>query len=645
MHVILFYMNGLEKIRKSLYDREPDIPKGNSVGREVFHTEPPESRSQWAGEPIVPELPLPPEPRIVMSFAKKLFIGSAIFFVVAVSFAAFVMFRGGNVVSSEKVSVQFSGPLSAAGGEAFSFEVSVRNDNNSPIEAADLLLEFPDGTRRADNLRADMRRYREALGAIAPGEGLLKKEEVVLFGEEGAHLSIAATLEYRVKGSNALLKKTASYEVTLGTAPLSLSITSPHESANKAPLEFTLEIKSNSAGALRDIIVEADYPFGFAFQSASPRPSSGERVWALGDIPAGATRRITLTGVLSGAEGDERIIRFRAGPANASGRAIGTALVSASHTVLLRKPFLALSVRVGSEAGTEIIVEKGKTVRVGIAWENNLPTRAADAQIIVRLEGALYDPASVLPEGGYYRAQEGTIVWDTSSDSSLAVLEPGDRGVKYFSVNVRGPGNGVYALKNPSFSMNAAIAARGPAGAGESGGAIETKVKADVKLLADLSLAARLVRWSGPFANRGPIPPKVGEETTYTVVWSLSNAFNELSGVRVSATLPSFVRFVGAVSPSNERVNYDAVSGTVVWEAGELKAGVGIGGSPREVAFQIALVPADNQAGTVPTIVGEAVAEGDDRFTGRTITSATRSALTTRFGDASFTSGQEVVGK
>ncbi|TSC84599.1 MAG: Uncharacterized protein G01um101417_130 [Parcubacteria group bacterium Gr01-1014_17] len=639
-------MNGLEKIRKGLYARESDVPKENSVGHDVFHAEAPESRPEWEKEPAVPDAPPPPSPRTAMSFARKLFIVSSLFFVAAVSFAAFVVLRGGNVVSSEKVSVQFSGPLSVAGGEPFSFEVSVRNDNNSEIEAADLLLEFPEGTRRADNPRADFRRYREALGAISPGESLLKKEEAILFGEEGEQLSISATLEYRVRGSNALLKKTARYEVVLGTAPLSISVEGPRESANKAPFELVLEVKSNSATALRDIMVEADYPFGFAFNSASPRPTSGERVWALGDIPAGGTRRITLAGVLSGAEGDERIIRFRAGPAETGGgRAIGTALVSASHAVLLRKPFLALSILVGSEEGTEFIVEKGKTVRVGIAWENNLPSRATDAQIIVRLEGALYDPASVLPEGGYYRAQEGTIVWDTSSDSSLGVLEPGDRGVKYFSVNVRGPGSGVYALKNPSFSMNTTIAARGPAGAGESGGAIETKVKADVKLLAYLSLSTRLVRWSGPFSNRGPIPPKVGEETTYTIVWSLSNAFNDLADARVSATLPSYVRFVGAVSPVSERVSYDAVSGGVVWDVGELKAGVGIGGSPREVAFQVALVPADNQAGTVPTIISEAVAEGDDRFTGRTVTSSTRPALTARFSDASFTSGQEIVGK
>lgn len=638
-------MDGLEKIRKGLYAREPDSPQKRSAERDMFHADAPESRSTWEQEPVIPDAPTTLMPKAVMSFAKKLFIGSAVFFVVAVSFASLVILRGGNVVSAEKVSVQFAGPVSTAGGEPFSFEVSVRNDNNSPIEAADLLLEYPEGTRRADNPLAALPRFREALGAIAPGVNILKKEEAVLFGEEGISVSITATLEYRVKGSNALIKKTAQYAVTLGTSALSLSVDSAHESANNAELTLTVEVKSNSATPLHDIVMEADYPFGFAFERAAPAPTTGERAWALGDLAPGATRRISLTGVLTGAEGDERVIRFRAGPAQSGTNGVlGTALVSASHSVIVRKPFLALSLVLDNEENAEFVTEKGKTVRVSVAWENNLPTPATDAQIIVHLNGALFDPASVVTENGYWRAQDGTVVWDASADSALATLEPGARGQEHFSVNVRSASNGVYALKNPSFSIQATISARGPAGAGESGGAVTTSVKTEVKLLADLGLGARLAR-AGAFANRGPIPPRVGAETTYTVVWSLSNAFNEISGAKVSATLPSYVRFLNIVSPASEQVSYDAVSGAVVWDAGDVKAGVGIGGAPREAAFQVALVPADNQAGTVPTVIGEAVAGGDDRFTGRAVTSAPRPPLTTHFSDASFVGGQEVVQK
>lgn len=640
-------MDGLERMQKRLYERAAGEGGESRAAREpAFHAEyvPPEKG--WEGEPIRPA-PLPPPPlHTTMSLTKKLFIGSALFFVAAISSASFVLLRGGNVVSSEKVVLQFAGPTTAAGGAPFSFEISVRNDNNIDIESADLVLQFPEGTRRPDSSTTEVRRFREALGALAAGAHLLKKEEVVLFGEEGAQLAITATLEYRVRGSNALLKKSASYEVLLGSAPLSLSIAAPRESADRGDISLVVSIKSNSAETLRGIVVEAEYPFGFTFARSSPRPSGGERLWSVGDLAPGAERTITVQGTLTGAEGDERTVLFRAGTGETDRRALDTALVSASHGVLIRKPFLALALIVGGETGNEFIVEKGRTLRVGVAWENNLPAPATDAQIIVALKGALFDPASVVSEdGGYWRADAGTIVWDASGGGDLNHLAPGSRGQKGFSVNLRGPATGVYALKNPSFTIEASIAARGPVGASESGGALVTKANAAVKLAADLSLAMRVSRFGGPFANAGPLPPEVGAETSYTVLWSLTNAFNDLSGTRVSATLPSYVKFVHAVYPVNERVDYDPVSGALVWEAGELKAGVGIGGAPREVAFQISFAPADNQAGTIPTLVGEAAAEGTDRFTGRTVASATRPPLTTKFSDASFVSGQEVVGK
>lgn len=640
-------MDGLERMQKRLYERAAEEDAEPRAAREsAFHAEYVSPEQDWEEEIARPAPPPLPPLRTTMSLTKKLFIGSALFFVAAISFASFVLLRGGNVVSSEKVALQFAGPTTAAGGAPFSFEVSVRNDNNIDIESADLVLQFPEGTRRPDSPTTEVRRFREALGALRPGAHLLKKEDIVLFGEEGARLTITATLEYRVRGSNALLKKSASYEVLLGSAPLSLSVVAPRESANKNEISFAVSVKSNSAETLHDIVVEAEYPFGFTFANSNPRPSGGERLWELGDLSSGAERTITVQGALSGAEGDERVVLFRAGTGATAGHALGTALVSTSHAVLIRKPFLALALIVGGETGNEFIVEKGRTLRVDVAWENNLPAPATDAQIIVALKGALFDPASVVPEaGGYWRAESGTIVWDASAGGDLALIPPESRGQRGFSVNIRGPATGVYALKNPSFTIEASIAARGPAGASESGGALVTKANAAVKLIADLSLATRLIHFGGPFANQGPIPPKTGEETSYTVVWSLTDAFNDLSGTRVSATLPSYVRFVNAVSPASERVDYDPTSGTLVWEAGELKAGVGIGGAPREVAFQIAFAPADNQAGTIPTLVGEAAAQGTDRFTGRSVTSATRPPLTTRFSDASFISGQEVVGK
>mgnify|MGYP001608976319 CR=1 FL=1 len=63
--------------------------------------------------------------------------------------------------------------------------------------------------------------------------------------------------------------------------------------------------------------------------------------------------------------------------------------------------------------------------------------------------------------------------------------------------------------------------------------------------------------------------------------------------------------------------------------AGEVAAGVGFGSSPRELFFRVALLPSASQVGSAPTIVGEASAEGEDRFTDISVKSNLRSAQTT----------------
>jgi hypothetical protein len=643
---ILFFMDRLEKVRSGLYAREPNAEEGEGRGHEpFFHAEKEPRVRAWEGEAFPPEPSPSPEPRRTLSLMKKFFLGSVIFFACAFAFAGFVFFRGGNVVSSEKVAIEFAAPLSATGGAPSTFEVSVRNDNTTEITSADLVLEFPDGTRSAEGAD-DMRRVRDELGKFASGESVIKKYTAVFLGAEGGRVSVLATLEYRVAGSNALFKKHASFEVTLGTAPLSLAVVAPRETARQGEISFEIEVKSNASAVLQDVAMEAVYPFGFVYERASPAPSYGERLWRIGDLSPGASRRVRITGALAGTEGDARVFSFRAGALAPDGRKVSTLLASAEHEVLLRKPFVALSILVDGEEGSEFIVEKNKTVRVILRWENNLPAAAADVQLIASLSGALYDGASVMPEqGGYYRAGDRTIVWDTSADPALALIAPGSQGEHSFSVNVRGPATGAYALKNASFSIAASLFARGPAGASEAGGAIETKARAEVKLFADTTISARVVRVGWPFANGGSLPPRVGTETQYTIVWSLTNAFNDVAEARVSATLPSYVRFLNQVSPASERVSYDPVSGTVVWDAGEVKAGVGIGGSPREVAFQVALAPVDSQAGTVPQLISAASVSARDRFTLREVTHTTRAPLTTRFSDSSFIAGQEVVQK
>src|SRR3989338_2612794 len=141
---------------------------------------------------------------------------SLIFFFGAAVFAFFTFYRGANVVSSENVDISIIGPVSVAGGEELPLEIIVSNNNNA-----------------------------------------------VLQGEEGAKKEITISLEYRVEGSSAVFFKEKKYEVVLSSAPISLAVDSLKEVNSGQPFDLSLTISSNSTITLSNVLVKAEYGFGF----------------------------------------------------------------------------------------------------------------------------------------------------------------------------------------------------------------------------------------------------------------------------------------------------------------------------------------------------------------------------------------------
>jgi hypothetical protein len=121
----------------------------------------------------------------------------------------------------------------------------------------------------------------------------------------------------------------------------------------------------------------------------------------------------------------------------------------------------------------------------------------------------------------------------------------------------------------------------------------------------------------------GPVPPKVGVQSTYSVVWTVTNTGNAMGNSRVSAILPSYVTYLSKTSAS-EDVTYNDSARTVTWNIGDLS-----GGDARSAGFQVAFIPSISQAGTPPVIVSGQEFSGLDRFARITVTK-TPEPLTTR---------------
>ncbi|MDO8564563.1 MAG: hypothetical protein Q7R88_01060 [bacterium] len=581
----------------------------------------------------------------IMPHVKRFFVASIVFFLFAAGIAFYGFWRGGNTVSPQNISLAILGPVSAPAGEELSFEVTVGNLNEMALDSVDLLIEYPAGSRNPKDLSAELLRYRESLGTLSAGESVTRRLSIVPFGEAGEKKSVTVSIEYRQKDSNAIFSRDAGYEFLLSAAPVTAVVEAPKEVSPGQTFEVTFEITSNAHQTIEGLLLKATYPFGFTFAQSSPSPSSGKDTWQLGDLKPSERRVVRVKGKLEAAEEAERTFRFAIGTQSPKNeRLLGTVYLTETVSVTLKEPFVGLELLLNGERGKTFVARGGENVRADLVWTNNLPTKITDLGFSVRLLGTIFDAASVEAGSGVYNATTNTIVFDSRSES-LSVVEPGRSERLSFSFNLLSPGADPSRFKNPSMQIEVSAQGRrlDEVGAFQD---VSSSVVREIKVASALSLISRLFYASGSFGNLGPIPPKAEQETTYTIRWSLSNSSSAVAHAKVSAVLPSYVRWQNRTSPATETVTYNPVGGEVVWEVGDIEAGVGVGTAAREVSFQIGLLPSAGQVGTSPVLIGEAKAVGDDRFTGGDVVSNVRPALTTgSLSDPSVAQGSGVVVK
>lgn len=556
---------------------------------------------------------------------KTLFVGSLIFFLVCISIAGIIIYRGFNTVSNNNVDVSFLGPVTVAAGVPLNFSVVVKNNNQISLRNAMLYLSFPNGTVAATNTAVALLHESDVLGTVASGTSVTHDAEVVLYGAQHATEQITATFQYSIPNSNAIYQKKEIYTVGISSAPLTMGINAPNQTAAGAPVNFTLTLAANSSNPPANVLVTAQYPFGFQFASSTPAPTYSNSEWLFPTVAASSTKTITISGYLQGQENDQETVRFLAGTqSQLDPQKLGVIYLAQNQTLTIQRSPVGLNLAIGSASGNDVIVQPGSS-NATLTITNNLPVDLLNAQTTIMLSGNALDPTSVNPsENGIYRQASQIITWDHLSDPSLSLLSPGQQLSLQFSFATL-PANVLAGLADGSITLSANITGQ-EYGAVSGAAPISSTSTVTARLVSAVGLLAHAVYSTGPFTNTGPVPPRADTPTTYTITWTLTNSSNTVSGGTVTATLPAYVKWLNNVSPSTAAVTFDANSNTVTWTPGTLPAN---GAAPvASVAFQVEIDPTINQVGSAPDIINNISFDGLDSFVNVPV-SASAGSLTT----------------
>jgi hypothetical protein len=632
----------LEDMDKRLYRR--DLASRKVKRFDILHPRKFSVKHEWDN---VKEQPGKVEEKISKiashpSAFKKFFKYTILFAMFAIVFAVATFFWGGNTVSNGNITINVLGNSFAAGGEEIPLQIDVTNKNPTNLELADLFVEYDKG----GDVSSGSGHVRDinSLGTIPAGKKITKNIFVTLYGEEASVKSVDLTLQYRISGSNAIFVKKTSFPVTISSAPLALSVEAPKTMSPNQGLSYKIKIKSNSKNTVSAVLLRVDYPTGFKFDKATPSATSFNNVWYLGDFAAGEERTVTFSGTIYGQDGEDRAFHINVGAkSDKDATKIGITYNALTQVISLVKPFIDATLSINGSKDEIVPVSGAGTVLVSIKWVNNLPTQVTDAVVTVAITGNAIDNSTIASEKGFYDSNTQTITWDRTTTPELGIIQPSDSGNLDFSFHTaRLWSAGQNVVNSPAIKFLVGIKGK----QSDAGGAVTSVTNFQQKtavVSSDLGFSSDAFYKDGPFSNSGPIPPKAGQPTTYTVTWVVTNSSNPLSGAIASATLPTYVDWVGTTSPSNEKIQYDDTTKTVRWMIGQVTPGTGLSGNSRSASFQIRLNPSDSQVGSTPKLVLETTATAVDTYTGEKL-STTRGPISTFLGnDSGFMPGGQIV--
>ena len=622
----------IDEMRKRLYDR------GETVQQTVRHgltdTEVNVSRD-WnttASTPnTVPETPeVEPKRRGYRTF---ILIGSLVLFILVAGISSLFLYFGGNQISNENIQIALQGPKVIGGGEEVPLQVAVSNQNTVPIESATLILKYPPGTRSAGDAPRNLFEERIPIDDINPNEVRNIPVKVVIFGEENAEKVIEATIEYRVAGSNGMFYKEAAPLTThISSSLLVLRVENIEKVASGQLVDITLSAVSNAATPLKDILISASYPNGFKFETSEPAPVYGQNVWRLDELLPEETETITIQGVVAGLTEETFRVNFKAGPTNPDNQyLIGAALAEGRADFTVERPFIDIQLSINGSTGKSIVIPAGTESDVMVKITNTLDETVYDMAVEVVPGGNALNEDSIKSSQGFYDSNTGTVRWEVANNESFNRVLPGDSRSLVFTV---APGSN---QTTASFDLVVNVFARRV----DETSAAETLIgttRAEAKYSSAVAVYSQVGRNTAAFGDSGPIPPEVGEVTTYTMTIVAEAGANDVANAIVETSLPVYVNWLDLYTAGAGKVTYNSVSKQLEWNVGDISSG-----QRKDLSFQVEIRPSVSQAGRSPVLLNTINMRANDRFTSALLQDTAPAVTTILSPEMGFTEESGIV--
>jgi hypothetical protein len=516
--------------------------------------------------------------------------------------------------SDTKVIIEITGPAEIDSSRSTSYKIKYSNNNRVSLKDAEIILNYSDNFQPEENAKLEPAGYgssRIKLGEMkghSEGEFELKGK---FYAPQDYVIYLKATLNYIPSNFSSPFQAQNQMAVKVKASPLDLRVTAPREASSGENVEYSIDYKNLSSRSFGDLRVKVEYPDGFEFKESDPAPAEGKEIWYVGNLDVNQSGRIIVKGVMTGIKDEAKIVKVYLGNLGGGGQFI----TYSQKEEITKIRGLPLSIVQMTEGTADNTVNPSGRVYYILNYKNEGGIGLRDVIITLEIKTKVLDFSKLELDNGSYDSSKGVITWKASDILGLKNLEPGQGGVIRLSVPVVNivP---VKSAEDKNFTINSVAKIDSPdiptpLGSNKTIASSELSIKLNSKVI----LEAKGYYNDANIKNSGPIPPQVGKETTYTLHWLITNISNDISNVKVSAFLPTGLKWKGKTYPDSETINYNERTNQIIWQVGKLDNGVGVLNSPREVSFKVGVTPESSQLKKFLTLLNASTLTAKDLFT------------------------------
>lgn len=536
---------------------------------------------------------------------------------------ATMYYRSTKQVNVSHIAIAINSPAHLTAGSVITYSVAVKNTSNVDWTVADILFTPPTGFVFQESTptgQVSQQNIAASLGTLAPDETKTFTASGRLIGEEGE--TALARAEVSISPINFQKEKiVASQTATtiIGALPLDISVEAARSAAVGERIAAIIHVRNLSDIPIEGAALKLSPPAGMQLAvedtGFSPEFSVVDSFWKLPTIkPLDEIVRYSVVYV-SGTPGDRREL----GVSVIQQQKDRTfTLRNISHVVAITSSQLTVTQAFNKDTDGQLVVSAGQRVDGVVQYKNTGSTGLTDAIVRVKFEGTGLDASTIKLTSGAYDPKTSTITWTAASLTALKNILPGGSGEIPYSFQIlpydKFPlqPNG----KNQQLIATASLDSPDlPTPTGQARQVISDRFLMPVQTGILLGVDAFYDDGRLGITSTGPLPPTVGQQTTYTLRTRVGSTLNDVESMKVIIVLPDGVAYTNKFYKTAGEISFNDRTNTMTWTMPLLEGLIGRAVPPHELDMQVAITPGENVRGQEVRLMQSIEASGTDSFT------------------------------